>query len=168
MNHKLEKTIEGTSWVVAALLLIKYVPRNKIREASVAFLFKQVVTWLFGLLVVEKNLISYPFRLFFKKAIKSSFTFEYFVYPALCVLFNLHYPEKRSMWYKLFYNILHGGIITLFEAFAVKFTSLIRYKKWTWYWSLITMCITNYTSRIFFRWFFAKQRDGSYASEYSK
>src|SRR4051794_31547567 len=95
MKHKLEKTIEISAWVVTTLLLIKFVPRNRIREAHVLFLSKQVYTFLFGLLVVEKNLISYPYRLFFKRAIKSSFTFEFYVYPALTSLFNLYYPEKR-------------------------------------------------------------------------
>ena len=157
MNNKLEKIIEISAWVVTALLLIKFVPRNRIREAHVTFLFKQAVTGLFGLLVVEKNLISYPYRLFFKKTIKSSFTFEYFVYPALCSLFNLYYPEKRNSVIKLLYYFFHSSIITVFEAFAVKYTNLIKYKKWTWYWSLITMWLTYYISRIYYRWLFKEQ-----------
>lgn len=159
MNNKLEKTIEISAWIVTVLLLIKFVPKNKLREAQVAFLFKQVVTWLFGLLVVEKNLISYPTRLFFKKSNKASFTFEYFVYPALCSLFNLYYPEKRNSVIKLIYYISHSSIITIFEAFAVKYTTLIKYKKWTWYWSFITMCSTYYLSRIYYNYFFKEQEN---------
>ncbi|MEH7272491.1 CBO0543 family protein [Neobacillus vireti] len=63
--------------------MFKFVPKNKIRHAPVIFLFKQVITWLFGLLVVEKNLIEYPFRLYFKKAYKGSFCFEYFFLPCI-------------------------------------------------------------------------------------
>jgi hypothetical protein len=96
LKHKAEKIIETSVWIIMTILLIKFVPRNRIREAWVIFLFKQFMTWIFGLVVVEKNLIRYPFRLFFKKATKTSFTFEYFVYPALCVLFNLYYPEKKN------------------------------------------------------------------------
>lgn len=154
MKNKLEKSIEISAWVITFLLLIRYVPKNKIREAHVSFMFKQVVTWLFGLLVVEKNLISYPYRLFFKKANKASFTFEYFVYPALCSLFNLYYPEKRNNRAKLFYYFFHTVGIVIFEIFAVKHTKLIKYKNWTWYWSFLTVWTTYYLSRLYYRWFF--------------
>lgn len=154
MAYKAEKTIEISSWIVTVLLLIRFVPKDKMREAQVAFLFKQIMTWVFGLAVVEKGLIKYPVRLFFKHANKSSFTFEYFVYPALCALFNLYYPEKRNGYVKSLYYIFHAGSITLFELFAVTYTNLIRYPKWSWYWSFITLGITNYFSRLYFRWFF--------------
>ncbi|KAB2334380.1 CBO0543 family protein [Bacillus mesophilum] len=137
-----------------SFLLILFVPKNRIREAHLSFLFKQVITWLFGLLVVERNLITYPYRLFFRKANKSSFTFEYFVYPAMCTLFNLHYPENKNAVFKFCHYFLYSGVITGFEAIAVRYTDLINYKKWTWYWSLITMWFTFYLSRIYHRWFF--------------
>lgn len=154
MNSRKDKTIEISAWVITSLLLIKFIPKNKLREAHVAFLFKQVITWLFGLLVVENNLISYPFRLFFKKTNKASFTFEYFVYPALCSFFNIYYPEKKHTFFKLLHYFFHTGIITVFEIFAVRYTNLIKYKKWTWYWSFITIWISYYISRIYYRWFF--------------
>jgi len=154
MNNKLDKTIELSAWIITSLLLFKYVPKNRIREAHISFLFKQVITWLFGLLVVEKGLISYPNRLFFKKAIKSSFTFEYFVYPAVCSLFNLYYPEKSNNVVKLIYYFIHTSIITFFEIFAVKYTNIIKYNNWKWYWSFITIWLTYYVSRIYHRWFY--------------
>ncbi len=154
MKNKLEKSIELSVWVVTALLLIKFVPRKRIREAIVIYLFKQSVTFLFGVLVVEKNLISYPSRLFFQKTNKSSFTFEFFVYPALCTLFNLYFPEKRHRVIKLLYYFLHTSIITGLEVIAVKYTNLIKYTKWAWYWSFITLWFTYYLSRLYYRWFF--------------
>lgn len=159
MNNKLDKTIELSAWIIMSLLLFKYVPKNKIREAHIAFMFKQVITWIFGLLVVEKKLIFYPDRLFFKKANKSSFTFEYFVYPALCSLFNLYYPEKSNNVGKLIYFFIHTSIITCLEIFAVKYTNLIKYHNWKWYWSFITIWLTYYVSRIYHRWFY---KDKSY------
>ncbi|WP_420796956.1 CBO0543 family protein [Alkalihalobacterium alkalinitrilicum] len=77
----------------------------------------------------RKKLISYPSRLFFKKANRASFTFEYFVYPGLCSLFNLYYPEKRNDFVKLLYYCFYTSIITFFEIFAVKYTKVIKYKK---------------------------------------
>lgn len=157
-QKKLEKRIELSSWVVTALLLVIFVRKNKLREAQVAFLFKQVITWVFGLLVVEKNLISYPSRFFFKKTIKSSFTFEYFVYPALCALFNLYYPKNKNIFIKIGYYFFHAGIITAFEVYAVKYTNLIKYKNWTWYWSFITIALTNFLSHVYHRWFFKEKQ----------
>jgi len=154
MKLKTEKTIEVSAWFILVLLLIKFVPKHRIREASVAFLFKQAITWLFGLIVVEKNLIKYPFHVFFKKKSKTSFTFEYFVYPAICVLFNLYYPEKKGYIVKIFYHFSYTSIITMFEMFAVKYTKLIKYNNWTWYYTSITLWLTFYLSRIFQRWFF--------------
>ena len=152
INRK-ENVIEWSAIVVMTLLLYIFVPRNKVRDALTIFLFKQFVTCFFGLLVVEKNLISYPSRLFFKKTIKSSFTFEFFVYPALCVLFNLYYPEKRNKMIKTLYYLIHSWIITGFEIYALKYTNNIDYKNWTWYWSLSTMWFTNYLSRLYYKWF---------------
>lgn len=66
------------SYVVGIGILF-FIPKNKIRLAVVAFLFKQVITFLFGLVVVELELIDYPLRLF-ASINRSSFTFEYFFF----------------------------------------------------------------------------------------
>ena len=149
-----ERTIEISTWIITILLLIRFVPKNKIREAHVIFMFKQGMTWLLGLLAVENHNIKYPYRTFFQKATKSSFTFEYFVYPALCTLFNIHYPEKKSIFSKALYYLGHTSFVTLFEVLLLKYTKLIRYKKWTWYWTFITIWVTYYISRIYHKWFF--------------
>ncbi len=154
MTSRVERKIEVVSWIVTALLLIRFIPRNKIREALVAFKFKQIITWIFGLVVVELGLIKYPKRLFFKHTTKSSFTFEFFVYPAICAIFNVNYPEKRNGFAKSCYYLFFAGIITVFEVIAVRYTRLIRYPHWKWYWSFFTLWITFYWSRIYYRWFF--------------
>lgn len=154
MNNESERTIELLSWIVMSLLLIKFVPRNKIREAHVAFLFKQVITWLMGLFIVENGCIKYPVRTFFKKSTKSSFTFEYFVFPALNVLFNIYYPEKRNSYLKAAYYATHTLLITILEWIALKYTKLIRYKKWRLDYTFISIWISYYISRLYQKWFF--------------
>jgi len=153
-SYRKEKTIMIFIYIINAFLLFTFVPKDKTRQASVAFLFKQVMTWLFGLIVVEKKLISYPYRLFFKRTYKGSFSFEYFFYPVLCVLFNLYYPEKRNVLMKTLYHFIHASAITALEVLLLKYTKLIRYKKWNWYWSLITIWFTNFLSHQFYNWFF--------------
>jgi hypothetical protein len=154
MAYRKEKTIIASAYAISAFLLLNFVPKNKIRYAIVPFLFKQVLTWLFGLLVVEKNLIKYPYRAFFSKTYKASFCFEYFFYPVLCVIFNLYYPEKRNLAVKGIYYFLYTSFIVGLEVLFMKYTKLIRYKKWHWYWSFITLWFTSYLSHVFYKWFF--------------
>ncbi|WP_078554982.1 CBO0543 family protein [Bacillus alkalicellulosilyticus] len=154
MAKKVDTTIEISAWIITSIFLLIFIPKNKIREAHLSFLFKQIITWLFGLVVVETKLISYPHRTFFKRANKASFTFEYFVYPSLCSLFNVHYPEKSHYFKKILYYGFHTSLITVFEVILVKYTDLIRYPKWKWYWSFTTIWMSYYISRVYFRWFF--------------
>lgn len=154
VSNRKEKAIIVSSYIISAFLLLKLVPKDKIRRAIIPFLYKQVITWLFGLLVVEKNLIEYPYRPFFKKTYKASFCFEYFLYPVFSVFYNLYYPERRNIWIKILYNFIHTSVLTGLEVLIVRYTRLIRYKKWNWYWSFITMWFSNYLSHVFYKWFF--------------
>ena len=156
--NKVDRKIELTTWVIASLLLIIFVPKNRIREAHIIFLFKQLLTWILGLLVVEKNLLRYPKRLFFQRATKSSFTFEYFLYPALCVLFNLYYPENKSKSKKIFFYLAHTSFITVTEVILERFTKLIKYEKWSWYWTFSTIWLTYYLSHLYYKWFYKKDQ----------
>ena len=155
-RYKLERKMEWSAIGISLLLLFIFVPRNRVREAHNIFLFKQAVAWLFGLIVVEKKLIKYPSRILFRNALKSSFTFEYFVYPAHCVLFNMKFPEKNNYLVKFLYYFIHISIITGLEVFALKYTNVIRYTNWKWYWSFITLWFTNYLSRIYHKWYMQK------------
>lgn len=154
LAYRKERMVIASAYTISALLLLNFVPKNKIRHAVLAFLFKQVITWLLGLLVVEKKLIKYPYRPFFNNTYKASFCFEYLFYPVLCVLYNLYYPEKRNILVKVLYQCIHTSVIVALEVLIVKYTELIRYKKWTWYWSFITIWITNFFSHAFYKWFF--------------
>lgn len=148
-----ERTIEIASWTILIILLLWLVPREKIRDAHVIFLFKQVVTWLLGLFVSEYNLIQYPVRLF-SKATKTSFTFEYFAYPVICIFFNLFYPYGAGIHYQIFYYIIYSSGVTIFEVLLERHTNLIRYINWKWYWTWISIFITFMLSNYYYRWFF--------------
>lgn len=148
-----ERIIEIAAWVILSVLLFGLVPGDKIRDAQVIFLFKQVLTWLLGLLIVEMNLIEYPVRVF-QKATKSSFTFEYFAYPVICVFFNLYYPFGKSIAAQLLHYVLYTSGITIFEALLERHTRLIKYIHWQWYWTWVTIFLTFTASNFYYRWFF--------------
>jgi hypothetical protein len=152
-----EKSIIISSWVGSILILLFLTPKSKIRQACVIFLFQQTYTWIAGLIAVEKGLISYPKRLFFKKSYKGSFTFEHLVFPAITVLFNMYYPKNRVPIVQALYYIFYCAIITSLETIAVKFTRLITYKNWHWYWSFTTMGFSFYISRSFYKWFYKNE-----------
>lgn len=148
-----EKKILFYSWVISIILLIVFVPKSKIREAQVIFFFKQMLSWLFGLTVVERRYINYPVRLF-PYANRASFTFEYFVYPCLCILFNLYYPYNKGIIAATLHYIFFSGSITVLEYILEKKTQLIKYKNWSWYWTFSTLALTYYMSHKYYTWFF--------------
>ncbi len=149
----LELAILVIAWIITIVGLIIFVPKIKIREAFVIFLFKQFITWIVGLLVVELGLIIYPVRSF-ANATQSSFDFEYFIYPAMCVVFNLHYPVGKSTFRQLMHYISFCSAITIVEVFIERYTDIIEYIHWEWYVTWITLFITFYASRKFYIWFF--------------
>jgi hypothetical protein len=154
----IDRTIELSAWVITGILLILFVPKNKFREANVIFFFKQLITWVLGLTTAEYGLIKYPVRLF-AYATRANFTFEYFVYPSICVLFNLYYPNKKSVISQLLYYVLYCSGITLIEVLLKDYTNLIVYIRWTWYYTWISFFLTFFISRTYYIWFFKLNKD---------
>jgi hypothetical protein len=148
----LEYMILLAAWILTIIALLLFIPRDKIRQAHIAFLFKQLLTWVFGLSVVQLKLIEYPVRLF-PYANRASFTFEFFVYPAICAICFVHYPERKSKIIKFSYIAVYTSCMTLFETIIGKYTELIHYIHWTWYWSWITIFLTTWITIIYSRWF---------------
>jgi len=152
---KIESIIELLSWVVMIALLLIFVPKKKFREAQIIFLIQQVLTWPLGFLVAEMNLIEYPVR-FFENASRTSFTFEYFVYPAISVLFVLYYPNKQSWVKRILYYASYCTAITGIEVVLEKYTDLIVYNSWNSYYTWLGLFVTFYLSKRYYRWFFKK------------
>ena len=152
----LENIILMTTIIIIIASLVLFIPKEKVRDACLIFLFKESITWIIGLYVVQKGWIEYPIRLVFEKATSTSFVFEFLVYPAICVFFNLNYPQKSTPFVKVMYYCLIVSAITAFEAFLESHTLLIKYTGWTWYWTWLTLFATFYASRKFYLWFFKR------------
>jgi hypothetical protein len=140
-------------WLITIGLLIIFIPRNKFREAFVAFTFKQIITWSTGLTVVELGLIEYPVRLF-PYANKTSFTFEYFVYPSICAIFNVNFPENNGKFKKFMYYCYYCTSLTIIETIVERYTNIIKYVHWSWYTTWITLFLTFFMTRKFYVWYF--------------
>jgi len=150
---RIEAVILIIAWLITIIGLIIFVPKNKIREAFVIFLFKQVITWIFGLLVVELGLIVYPVRSF-AHATWTNFDFEYMIYPATCVIFNLYYPVGKKGFRQFMHYVIYCSAITIIEIFIERYTDILDYIHWNWFVTWITLFITFYISRKFYLWFF--------------
>ncbi|MDQ0916701.1 hypothetical protein QFZ78_002961 [Paenibacillus sp. V4I5] len=143
------------AWIITVLLLVIFIkPENSI-QAQVSFLFMQIPSWLFGAWVVQKGFIEYPVG-FLKMIYKSSFTFEYFVFPAVSAIFNVHFPKDRSWFVKSIYILSFPTVITIIEVNLEKYTQLIKYLNWAWYWSFISITFTLLISYGYYLWFFKK------------
>jgi hypothetical protein len=149
-----EGIIEVSIWVIMIIALLLFVPKNKWREAWSVYTFTLFLGFGFGLLIVQMKWIEYPARMIFRYADRTEFTFEFILYPAICVLFILHYPWKKNYITQLGYFVAYSSIMTLFEVLLEHYTQLIHYIKWTWYWKWITIFLTYYLSRLFYVWFF--------------
>lgn len=150
---KLEWTILVIVWILTFSLFF-FIPRNKFRLAQVVILFKQLITWFIGLVVVELGWIEYPVRCF-ASVNRSSFTFEFLSYPVVCGLFNSHYPTDKSLIFKMLYFSSYCTFLTVVEVFIEKYTELITYVHWSWYWTWITLFSTFFLSRKFSKWYFS-------------
>lgn len=143
----------AVEWIVTIILLVKFIPKNKIRLALVAFHGKQVLTWVMGLSVAQLKLIEYPIRLF-PYANKACFTFEFFTYPSLCAIFNVKYPLKKNAFGQFMYYFYYCTTLTVIEVIVEKYTDILKYIHWTWYITWITLFITFYLTRSYCVWFF--------------
>jgi hypothetical protein len=137
--------------------ILFFIPKNKIRLAVVAFLFTQVITFLIGLMVVALGLIEYPVRSF-ASINRTSFDYEYYIFPATCAVFNVRYPIHRRTLIQLGYYIVFSTVLTIGEVIIEKCTELINYTHWEWYISWITIFISFFIVRLFCVWFFSKAR----------
>ncbi|MDP4093207.1 MAG: CBO0543 family protein [Bacillota bacterium] len=141
------------SWIVTGLLLFIFVPKDKYRHAIIIFLFKQTITWILGLIVAHYKLIEYNGDIF-SNATQASFTFEYIVYPGICVLFNLYYPENKRRFSQFLYYAYYCSAITIIEVFLEKTTNLINYRHWSGIMTWLSLALTFFVSRKFYLWFF--------------
>ncbi len=141
------------AWIITIIILILYIPKEKLREAQLVFLFILSITWLIGLMVVEFKLIEYPVE-FFEHATQTSFTFEYFIFPSLCAVFNMNYPKNKSIFKQFMHYFNFCSVMTVIEVICERYTNIITYLNWTWYVTWITLFITFYVSRQYYLWFF--------------
>lgn len=154
MQWPIERLILTAVYAVGITALV-IVPAKKRKQAHAVFLFQGMIAWILGLIVVEAQWIQYPVRELYKSS-STSFLFEFLIFPMIGAYYNIYYPEGKSLTAQVGWLMLFAFGITLPELFIEKFTLLISYTGWQWYWTSISVSITLCLSRLFDRWFFRR------------
>ncbi|MCI3919631.1 hypothetical protein MO973_05215 [Paenibacillus sp. TRM 82003] len=159
---RIEYFLLGAVWILS-FALVWFIPKSKRRRAAAAFLFKQALTYLLGLAVVEMGLLAYPVREF-SEINRASFTYEFLAYPMVCALFNARYPEGKPAWVQLAYYVGYSSVLTFVEVLIEKYTDLVHYMAWNWFYTWSTLMITFFMTRLFCVWLFRglKEREVEY------
>lgn len=153
MNFTPELTISILSAVITLFLLIFTVDWQYFRDWIVAFLFIGLLSVFWGNLVVEMNLIKYPFRIL-PQYFETSLLFDLWIFPTFCILYN-QTTRKAGLWQIFYLALLFSGILTAIEYPLEKYTELIDYLDWSWFTSFSTLTVTFLSSRLFisfYRW----------------
>jgi hypothetical protein len=136
-----------------AISSIAFSPRHKWLQAHFVFLFVQFLTWISGLCVVELRLLEYPY-IILGRINRTSFVFEYLILPLVSVHLNSRFPHRATGLMKLG---LYGGItsiLTAVEYLLERYTEVIKYTGWEWYWTFISVWLVLWLSRAASEWFF--------------
>lgn len=140
--------------LIVSLLLILFIPREKLRLALVAFFVKQFITMILGHVVVQSGALIYPVREF-AEVNRTSFIYEFLTFPMMCAIFNVYYPVHRNRLWRIGYYILYCTGLTITEVFIERYTNLILYIRWNWFWTwgslMMTFLITRVICVVFFR-----------------
>ncbi|WP_281279833.1 CBO0543 family protein [Cohnella pontilimi] len=120
----------------------------QIKLALTAFLFKQWITCILGHAAVQFGLLAYPFREL-AESNRTSFTYEYMAHPVACAVFIVYYPSHRSRWIQIGYYVLFCTVLTVVEIVIQRYTDLIRYIRWNWFWSWGSLFLTFMVTRVF-------------------
>ncbi|WP_371380118.1 CBO0543 family protein [Sporomusa aerivorans] len=149
----LEGILLAAAAIVSILSLIA-TPKDKLLQMQFILFLVQVPTWLLGLTMVEFGLLEYPYREL-ASVNRTSFIFEYIVFPVICVHVNNYFPWQATPFLKTIYLATIGLLLTGFEFMLEHYTMLIKYTGWQWYWTwgseVLIFGLTQKTVAWFFR-----------------
>lgn len=142
-------------WVTASIAVILFIPRGRWAEAIFVYMLSNSLTWINALIHLQYGLISFPVREF-PKATDLSSTLDYFGYPLVIVFYFLYEPNKN--WsIRLLYLSAWITCLVLFDLTLVKFTNLVKYQVYHWYWTWIDFFVVFFIIRMISKWFFRRE-----------
>ena len=149
---KLEAVILIASSLISIISIV-FIPKHKWLQAQFVFLYVQLLTWVLGLSVVELRLLEYPYREL-SNINRTSFVFEYLILPLLCVHLNARFPNHATWRAKIGLYAGITAVLTVVEYLLERYTEVITYTEWQWYWTFISVLFVLWLSRLTTLWFF--------------
>ncbi|WP_396265821.1 CBO0543 family protein [Halobacillus shinanisalinarum] len=119
--------------VVVFIFSLRKPPR---KDWLIMFFISAYLAIILGVLVVEGHLITYPVSLY--KHFQSSVLFEFLLFPVLCT-----YYYQTSYFTGVFGMVwqagVYSGVLTIVEFCLERYTELIKYLQWDWYYTFISV-----------------------------
>ena len=144
--------IIATSWIIAFISLLLFVPPSSKRYAHITFLFAQAIAWIFEYVQLVCGWIEFPYREF-KDATNMSFSLHYIFFPTIAVLFNLWYPVYKDWSKKILYYLLFSIGIATYITILGDISNLFKYLHWNWYLGVLSDFLILVIIRRFTYWF---------------
>jgi hypothetical protein len=139
-------------WIIGLILLKVFTPKNRKRKLIFAIFICQAFIWLSDLIHVKYKLLLFPTREF-PHATDILITTDYFFYPLLCGFYIIYEPKVNLLWRTLYLSLWISGIV-LFDVLIERYTNLIEYINYAWYWTWgVFFCLFALTNLIY-HWFF--------------
>lgn len=139
-------------WAIGVISFFIFTPKCHRRKLIFGYLVCKTLTWLSSLLYVNYNLLIFPIREF-PKATDLLLTTEYFFYPLLCGFYIIHEP-KSNYFIQFLYLSLWVSILVIIGVIIEKYTNLIEYTHYHWYWNWLNLLCIFATSNIICHYFF--------------
>ncbi|MDD9270981.1 CBO0543 family protein [Paenibacillus sp. GCM10023248] len=151
-----ERVVLIAVWAVCLLLIPLMIPRHRIREAVLLFLFTQMITWVMSLLFVEWRFIENPIREF-PAATQSNFTNNYLLLPLLSTLFSIYYPAQKPASVRFLYHLRIVLAIGVYLAFVSSYTEILNYVHFNIYAHILVVWLVINAVRSYASYFFKKE-----------
>ncbi len=148
----LERLVLITIWVTSFIAVVLFIPSHKRREAILSLLACQAITWVNSMLHVKYGLLTFPVREF-PKATELLFTSEYMMYPLMCAFYYIYEPKSGKL-IRFFYLAGCISCLTIVDVIISTNTELIKYERYSWYWTWIDFFLIFLITNLYCKWFF--------------
>jgi hypothetical protein len=135
-------------------LLWKYGESRLFPELTLAALFSSQTNTIVTMILVNQNLLEFPHRLF-PHLTNIPISFDYAAFPVIQAFFYQWTVSRNGI--KLFgIALMIASVITFLEYLMERYTNLIDYQGWTWYYTYSSVFIVLLINRFAVAFWFRK------------
>jgi hypothetical protein len=147
----MDKTINKTAlffiWGIGFLLVPFWIRKPPLKDWTIIFLLAGFLSGMLDLFVTANRRVTYSISLIGKK-IDISLLFDYLLFPTLGVFYNqatFRSKIKGILWKALCFSIP----MTATEYWLEKYTKLVNWKNWSWYYTFASVTVVLWFERGF-------------------